>query len=655
MPKSENKPSDKEGKHSRDYIILGIVLMVAIIQGVIYIFLLPPWQHYDEPKHFEYAWMLSNYRHVPQKGDYDPDMSRQVVLSMIEHGFYQHIPLKPHYTPDEDVRIMGYQQFDEPPLYYLSVALPLSFFSDQSITNQLYVARFVSLFFYLLTVLAAWGVTREITSPNSVLRWLVPLLVALLPGFADLMTAVNNDVAAVAILSLFMWVAVRMIKRGFSLSGFLLLSVLAVISVFTKGTAMIALALLPLAAALSLARGKWRWYIWGALGFVFVIMVVAAFSWGDAAYWARRTFQAENTRLITSDATVGRYAMQLVYDPSLPPSAEIWLRQPLPEDIGLDLSHQTVTLGAWMWATHPVKVRSLILRTYPGSQMVYRQALIDQTPTFVALEANLEGATRRTFISFQPLDRHVDEQVTVYADGLVLAQGSYPVDEPPIFTDADAKIGIWGGRSFVNLLQNPSAEQGWPRLRSWVDQVGVMLLPDPNLNVLSVTLYTALDQNRGHDYYYTAASRLFRTFWAKFGWGQVPLLGHKPYRVLVGLTIIAFIGLPFLLFQKRRDFPWEVALFFLVSLLAIWGVALIRGSNYVLIPYKMYYPVARYAFPAIIPTMMVLSAGWIALLIYAKKWFKIKRGLIFALPLLIFVLLNIYAIISILHYYGKGF
>jgi len=33
------------------------ILVLALANGLLYLVLVPPWQHYDEPTHFEYAWL----------------------------------------------------------------------------------------------------------------------------------------------------------------------------------------------------------------------------------------------------------------------------------------------------------------------------------------------------------------------------------------------------------------------------------------------------------------------------------------------------------------------------------------------------------------------------------------------------------------------
>ena len=242
---------------TNDFKILLLSLGVALTFGLIFIFLFPPWQHYDEPNHFEYAWLLTNNRRIPERGDFDIEMNRLVVESMVRHGFYGDLKDQPDLSGDEDVRIEGFHQFDEPPFYYLAVSIPMSLLSTSTIESQLYGARFVSLLFYLVTVTAAWGIAREITRAGSPVRWMLPLLAALLPGLVDLMTAVNNDAAAIAVVSLFLWVGVRMIKRGFSFTGLVLLILLSGIALFTKGTALIIVPLTFLVIVLSLFRGKW--------------------------------------------------------------------------------------------------------------------------------------------------------------------------------------------------------------------------------------------------------------------------------------------------------------------------------------------------------------------------------------------------------------
>lgn len=63
--------------------LLAAILLVGLIHGLLYVFLMPPWQHYDEPTHFEYVWLIANRPGLPKPGDYDRDMRRQVGKSVV--------------------------------------------------------------------------------------------------------------------------------------------------------------------------------------------------------------------------------------------------------------------------------------------------------------------------------------------------------------------------------------------------------------------------------------------------------------------------------------------------------------------------------------------------------------------------------------------
>ena len=79
--------------------------------------------------------------------------------------------------------------------------------------------QFVSLMLYMVTILCAWGLVREVAGDKSSLVWIVPICLALEPSFNSSMTSINDDVGAIAFFTLFLWGAVYLIQRGFSLKG----------------------------------------------------------------------------------------------------------------------------------------------------------------------------------------------------------------------------------------------------------------------------------------------------------------------------------------------------------------------------------------------------------------------------------------------------
>jgi len=103
---------------------LVFALLLGLVNGLVFVFLVPPWQHYDEPNHFAYTWLIDHHPgSLPQPGDSDPAMSRAVVESMVANGFYKGMLNQPDMSStDKPVQIEGYSQLDEPPFYYMIVS-----------------------------------------------------------------------------------------------------------------------------------------------------------------------------------------------------------------------------------------------------------------------------------------------------------------------------------------------------------------------------------------------------------------------------------------------------------------------------------------------------------------------------------------------------
>jgi len=71
------------------------------MNGLFYVFIIPPWQHYDEPNHFEYVWLIADRGRLPMPGDYDQEMRRTVAISMIEHNFFRGMGFTPDLNPGD--------------------------------------------------------------------------------------------------------------------------------------------------------------------------------------------------------------------------------------------------------------------------------------------------------------------------------------------------------------------------------------------------------------------------------------------------------------------------------------------------------------------------------------------------------------------------
>lgn len=580
-----------------------LILLLALLNGLLYLFIVPPWQHYDEPGHFEYAWLIANRGVLPESGDYDPAMRREVAASMVEQGFFHGTDFTPNLLAiDQPVWIGPTQVGTDPALYYLLVALPLRLVRFADMAVQLRVARAVSLLLYLVSVWLAGRIVAELVAEGHVLRWAVPGMMALLPAYTDLMTAVNNDVGATVMFSLFLWGAVRMIRHGFSWPRLVWVVGSAVLCVWTKSTAAVALLLAPLAVVLAVIRGPRQWLVWVGFGAAGVALVATAVGWGDAALWYRRTDQEVSTRQERTEAPLGEAALALEMTPNKPGRS---LAQPLLQADVEALRGQTVTLGAWIWASEPVQVRPPMLDD--GRQASWEPIEVGAGPVFYAITATVAAEAEDVEIVLRPLvDRTLAQTVTVWYDGVVLVEGARPLDQPPLFDGPEGREGTWGGEFFVNRIRNGSAEAAWPRVRGWVERGGRELLRQSPSRVLA----SVLDWERTGSVYPLVLRHLLSTFWTRFGWSQVRMSVFW-FWACSGWTALALLGAFGSSWRRLRvwlrEGRWrqvKLLAFLSISLALVWLVVILRVH-----PLSWYLPPARYAYPAISISTLAYAEG----------------------------------------------
>jgi hypothetical protein len=232
-----------------EWAVMRWLLPLALLHGLLFLVLVPPWQHYDEPSHFAYAAQIAaGERERP--GPQAVTINREIADSMYRHGFYQ---------PGERPNLLGAAAVDlganqrvHPPFYYTLVAGPLSVLRYLPVEQQLYAARTLSLGFYALSVLAAWRVAVTILPDEPLMQLVIPLLLLLAPSFADIMTAVNNDVLVnFAAMAMLLGCAL-LIRHGPQPTALALTLLGLTVALLTKRTA------LPLLAPAALAL-LWAW------------------------------------------------------------------------------------------------------------------------------------------------------------------------------------------------------------------------------------------------------------------------------------------------------------------------------------------------------------------------------------------------------------
>jgi hypothetical protein len=423
----------------------------------------------------------------------------------------------------------------------------------------------------------------------------------------------------------------------------------AALCYWTANTAWLALPLVPVVLLFTLLRGRWRWLAWALFLVTLGIGVVAVFRWGDAALWYRRTLQTAPTRVVNSLAPLGEHAFQL--DLSLQQGTPS-IQQPLPPGTVIDLRNAPVTLGAWVWSSQPMKAEMPALSCDCGGQLqVFTQEIQAGTePKFYMFTATLPANASYVWVTLIPPAGMEEVQGTVvYYDGLVLVKGEWLTQDPPRFVDANGERGVWGEQSFTNLLRNPSAEKAGPGFRSWANEIGMKIIPAWPSSFPSDILVSSLDWKGAGWYYLGTGANMLRTFWGKFGWGNVLLLGSKPYWALAIVTLLGMVGAGWAIWQRRHVLTWEILLLLGLALFGIWVPAIVRGIGSMF--GWAFIPSARYAYPTILPTVLILNVGWLEISRILGRWLHMVSKLQVAIYLLFFVALDVLSILTITRFY----
>jgi hypothetical protein len=638
-----------------------IILIIGIIHGLIYVFLIPPWQHYDEPGHFEYAWLVANRLKLPQVGDYDQNMRLAVGKSLHDSSFFTPGTEPNLLDPSKPIWI-GITQLIDPPLYYVIEAIPFYILKGTPVNLQLYAGRIVSLLFLLLTIYSAYKLTQELTPTDHPLQWMVPLFISMLPSFVEFMSSINDFVAAIGLFSLWLWVSVKLIKGfSFKFAGILILLTLA--SILTQKVIYPVLVYLPIVFLLSVLPRKFKYLAWILTGITSLAVLLIIFNWRDAAFWLRANYQDFPSRARIQGNTGDIYMLRgKVYPDSTwgqnYPSWNPGFFQLVPIEISDQLRGKTVTIGAWVWSDRNITgygpgVNSLL--QLQDRWLGFKQESIDEEPQFIASVVQLPEQQDRLQIWLRTTSVQSQDAI-IYFSGVILTEGVWPVNSLPQFTTKDGSTGIWGDYPFTNLVRNPQFQHGWPYMQPKLFQILNNKIQDLNPVHISSFISLFLDIPGTKWYTESTGNFIFHTFWAKFCWGQVPLITIlpwlQPYLLLLFITLIGMIGALLTGIELAKLNKNEFAFLFIITAVTImvalfYGVYTMGGA----LRFRAFIPTARYIFPAIIPIALVLVCGWQGLLSKASKMLKFppRSGLILYLGF--FISLDLYSIVSVLIFF----
>jgi hypothetical protein len=640
-----------------------LVVALALFHGLLYAWLVPPWQAPDEPTQFEYAALVARLGRVPASTDVDPELERQIVDSLVRQRFFEylvgHPPEKPPHSLD-DVRavfFMPRQVGADPPLYFLIAALPIRALAAYPIETQLLALRLLGALFVAGAALCTYAAARELTddrrpttddrrpttdttpdtqsphlfTPSPLhpftlspcrlvtlspcrLALAAGLLVALQPMFVFVGVGAGNDGLANLLGAAICWAMLRALRRGLSLRRAAVLLALALLGVLTKRT------LLPMVLLLTLLGGGLAllWLTRASLGrtlrlglggalLALVLVARGALASGQevhaAAEWWGAVTSDDAPRALVAPGT-GRAA--LVLSPSQR------LIQGLPGITAEWTQNQELYFSARVW-TAGEKARGRVLIDFGWAT------------TEAPFEVGAGGRVARVH-TFIPL----------YCPYVLVAIQS---DEGTIYADqlraeSDRRRGL---ELLVNgNVTRPAVRTGAPldqlthylRLRelAWVWRSGRLLEPPP----LGFGL----------------ARIFFVSFWGQFGWMSLPLVGDTPWEGALWLVCAGGLVGAIVWLARPGRAAWRRRAAVLLLALILAGLLLPLLNAYTQTRDQVIQQ-GRYLFPAMAPIALLLVLGWRVLV--PPRW----RAAAFVAWALWWVLFAAAAVGLIVRFYGS--
>lgn len=241
---------------SKRHLILSSLLALGLMRGCLYLLAVPPWQHPDEPTHFEHVRYIAELGRWPTWNDVDVSIRWVIAESMLRHNFWGEgaSPAISIATLSEPgISLIGISTAAHPRLYYGLAALWLRPWLGFPVETQLYAVRLLSVALNLIALGLVYATARELSPGRFLFSMSVCAFLIYQPMYTDMMSAVNNDALINTLGCGLFWILARIYRRGWSPRRIGVVGGLLIGALLTKTTAVT----LVMAVALSLLAYPW--------------------------------------------------------------------------------------------------------------------------------------------------------------------------------------------------------------------------------------------------------------------------------------------------------------------------------------------------------------------------------------------------------------
>jgi len=238
------------------YLLL--LFSTALVHGLLYAVIIPPWQGPDEIAHFEYSRLLAEVRRPLTYADASPELEREILSSLFQYRAWTFIHRE---SPDpiparlaEAPFFGGSRTFSRFSLAYVPYAIAVWPVLDQDVITQLYIMRFLSAVLGALVVLLAYRTARLVAPQFPALAAGTALFILFLPQHAFITAIVSDGNLAELLASTALYLLVKMLRTGLTAPHAALCLACTLAAVLTKATAYFLIPLMLVAGPMTVLR-----------------------------------------------------------------------------------------------------------------------------------------------------------------------------------------------------------------------------------------------------------------------------------------------------------------------------------------------------------------------------------------------------------------
>lgn len=275
------------GKRSVPYLFLWLLLILFAAKGFVTALSFPAFSGHDEVAQYAYLKILAEEGRVPViptledwREDYDK-LGKDAVWDRMPAELYEHAHQRGKITSFTTEDWYGGQNVpvwtitydgkfypsgwvytgNHPPIFYALLTPVYHLVKGLDVDQQLFVFRLATIPFGMATIVLAYLTVRTIFPRDKFLAMTVPAFVAFQPQISYESVMLNNDILAILLTSLVVWLLALGLRKRFPWWICLLIGLGLGFAVLAKTTSIVVAVLVAIAMAFGIGIRRWKQWI----------------------------------------------------------------------------------------------------------------------------------------------------------------------------------------------------------------------------------------------------------------------------------------------------------------------------------------------------------------------------------------------------------